>query len=180
MKKFFLMLIILFFCGIVSADVCIDIIKDSSVLLNMEIYKGYASAELVYQDVFWNVLYERIKMFGFLFLLCFTPIRRYLSTITASVFSFIWGFFLMSCIIELGLVGVVVGIGAVIPHGLLYGALILMMLQQREIYTYHHKNNVAFNIVNIVLMILLFITGCVIESLVSTHFIPWVIRLSLI
>lgn len=171
---------ILFLCGIVSADVCIDIIKDSSVLMDLEIYKGYANADLIYQDVFWNVLYERLKLFGFLFLLCFTPIREFLGTLFLSIFSFVWGFFIMSCILELGLAGVVVGITSVLPHGLLYGALIVMFLSQKNVHTYHQKGRLAFNILTYVVMILLLITGCVIESLVSTHFIPWVIRLSLI
>ncbi len=181
MKKFFLMLAILFLCGIVSADICVDIIKDSSVLMDLEIYKSYANAELIYKDVFWNVLYERLKMFAFLFLLCFTPLREFLGVLLASVFSFIWGFFSMSCMIELGLAGVVIGIASVLPHGLLYGVLIVMMLAKRErTYTYHKKSQVAFSIVSCMAILLLLVTGCVLESLVSTHFIPWVIRLSLI
>lgn len=174
------MLMILFICGIVSADVCIDIIKDSRVLLDLEIYKDYANANLVYQDVFWNILYERLKLVSFLFLLCFTPLRDLLGVMVVSVFSYIWGFFIMSCIAELGLAGVVVGIASVLPHGLLYGALIMMFLSQKNTHTYHYKGKIAFNIVSYIVMILLLITGCVLESLVSTHFIPWVIRLSLI
>lgn len=181
MKKFFLMLAILFLCGIVSADICIDIIKDSSVLMDFEIYKSYANAELVYKDVFWNILYERLKLFAFLVLLCFTPLREFLGVLLASIFSFIWGFFSMSCILQLGLAGVVVGIASVLPHGLLYGALIVMMLaKQDRTYTYHQKENMAFYIMSCIVMLLLFVTGCVLESLISTHFIPWVIRLSLI
>lgn len=182
MKKFFLMLIILFICGIISADVCIGILKEHSALLDLEIYKGYANARLVYRDVFWNVLYERLKLFGFIFLLCFTPLANVLGILIASIFSFIWGFFLMSCITELGMAGVVVGISSVLPHGLLYGGLIIMLLGGgvAEVYTYYHRGRIAINIANIIIMVLLLITGCVLESIVSTHFIPWVIRLSLI
>ncbi len=180
MKKFFLMLAIIFICGIISADVCIDIVKDSSVLIDLEIYKGYANAKLLFHDVFWNILYERIKLVVFIILLCFTPLRNYLAILIVSVFSFIWGFFIMSCIRELGLAGVVVGIASVIPHGLFYGALIMMMLGGGEVhsYTYQNRGGIALNIANAIIMILLVVTGCVMESLVSTHFIPWVIRLS--
>lgn len=174
------MLMILFICGIVSADVCLDIIKNSSVLMDLELYKSYANARLIYQDVFWNIFYERLKLFGFLFLLCFTPIRDKLGILVVSIFSFVWGFFIMSCIAELGLAGVVVGIASVLPHGLLYGGLTVMLLGEKRVHTYHYKGRVAFNIVSYIVMILLLITGCVLESIVSTHFIPWVIRLSLI
>lgn len=180
MKKSFFMLIILFICGIVSADVCMNIIKESSALIDLEMYKGYANAKLVYQDVVWNILYERLKLFALLFLLCFTPIREKLSVILVSVFSFIWGFYMMSCILELGMAGVVIGIAAVLPHGLFYGALIFMILGEQNIHNYHYKGKVAFNIVTGIVLFLLFVTGCVMESLISTHFIPWVIRLSLI
>lgn len=183
MKKFFLMLVIIFISGMISADVCIDMVKDSSVLLDLELYKGYANARLVYQDVFWNVMYERIKLFAFIILLCFTPLRNYLVSLVMGVFSFIWGFFIMSCITELGLAGVVVGITSVLPHGLLYGALVMMLLGGGDIpysYTYQRRGSIALNVVNVIIMVLLLITGCVMESLVSTHFIPWVIRLSLI
>lgn len=182
MKKFFLMLVILFLSGILSADICVDMLKESSVLTDLEIYKAFANAKLFFQDVFWNILYERIKLFAFLFLLCFTPLRNFLSTIIVSIFSFIWGFFIMSCVAELGLAGIVVGIASVIPHGLLYGGLIMMMLGAGEVrtYTYHNKSQAALNFMNILIMLLLLITGCVLESIVSTHFIPWVIRLSLI
>ena len=182
MKKFFLMLIILFICGIISADVCVEIIKESSVLLDLETYKGYANAQLIYRDVFWNILYERIKLFAFLFLLCFTPLSSFLPILITSIFSYIWGFFIMTCITELGMAGVVVGIFSVLPHGLLYAALIIMLLGggTSQMYTYHNRGRIALSIANIIIMILLLITGCVLESLVSTHFIPWVIRLSLI
>ena len=174
------MLIILFICGIVSADVCVNMIKESSVLVDLEMYKGYANAELLYQNVIWNILYERLKLFVFLFLLCFTPIREKLSVIIVSLFSFIWGFYMMSCILEMGLAGVVIGIAAVLPHGLCYGALIFMILGELDVHNYHYKGTIAINVASCVVMFLLFITGCVMESLVSTHFIPWVIRLSLI
>lgn len=180
MKKSFFMLAILFICGIVSADVCINIIKDSSALVDLEMYKGYANARLVYQDVVWNIIYERLKLIAFLRLLCVTPIREKLGVLIVSVFSFIWGFYIMSCILELGLAGVVIGIAAVLPHGFLYGVLIIMMLGERNVHNYHYKSKVTLNILSYIVMFLLFLTGCVIESLVSTHFIPWVIRLSLI
>lgn len=178
MKKSFFMLMILFICGFISADVCINIIKDSSALINLEMYKEYANASLVFKDVVWNILYERLKLFGFVFLLCFTPLRKRLGILLVSVFSFVWGFYIMSCILELGLAGVVIGIAAVFPQGLFYGVLIITMLRERSVHNYHYKGKIALNILSCMVMVLLFVTGCVMEGLISTHFIPWVIRLS--
>ena len=63
MKKFLIVLIIIFICGILSADVCLNEIKESEVLVGIDFYKEYANAKLAYKDVFWNNLYERIKLF---------------------------------------------------------------------------------------------------------------------
>lgn len=180
MKKFLIVLIIIFICGILSADVCLEQVKDSAVLVGLDFYKEYANAKLAFKDVFWNVLYERIKLFGVLLLMCFTPIREKIGVVLATIFSFIWGFFLMSCIIELGIVGLAVGLASVIPHGLLYGGVIWMALGKRRTRSYHTKDRIAINIVTYLVMILLFVTACIVESLVGTYFIPWVIRLSLI
>ena len=182
MKKSFFILAILFVCGVISADICTEILKEGNKLFNLDMYKTYANAELVYRDIFWNILYERIKLFGFLLLLCFTPIRRYIGAIVICLFSFIWGFYIMICIVELGLAGVVVGIACVLPHGLLYGIMLTMIFAKNEIrtYSYQSKGTIGRNIVDIFSVLLLFITGCVLESIVSTHFIPWLIRLSMI
>ena len=180
MKKFLIVLIIIFICGIMSADICLTQIKDSAVLVGIDFYEQYANAKLAFKDVFWNVLYERAKLFGILLVLCFTPIKEKIGVVFAPVFSFVWGFFLMSCIVELGVAGLIVGLASVFPHGLLYGGALLMVLSKRRTRSYHTKDRVAINAATYIFMVLLFITGCVIESLIGTHFIPWVIRLSLI
>lgn len=180
MKKFLIVLIIIFICGVLSADVCIEQIQDSEVLVGLDFYKEYANTKLTFKDVFWNTLYERVKLFSVLLLLCFTPMKEKIMFFLAPVFSFVWGFFLMSCIIELGVAGLVVGLASVIPHGFLYGGGILLLLRKKRVHSFHTKDKVAINIATYILMILLFVTGCIVESLVGTHFIPWVIRLSLI
>jgi len=180
MKKFFLMLLVLFLCGVISADLCMEKIINSNALLDIEMYEGYANANLAFQDVFWNIFYERTKLVAILVLLCFTPIKEKISVLLISMFSFAWGFFVMSCISELGMAGIVVGISAVLPHGLFYGGIIMMLLLKSSRHSYRQREVVAFNTVTYIAIILLFITGCVIESIMGSHFIPWVIRLGLI
>ncbi len=180
MKKFILMLLILFICGIISADLCIEKLVNSDSLLNIEIYKEYANAKFTFENVLWNVLYERAKLVVILILLCFTPIKDKIAVLFLSVFSFAWGFFCMSCISELGMAGVVVGIASVLPHGLLYGGIIVLLLIQRNRHRFHQKNQVIISAVTYVAIGFMFITGCIIESIMGTHFIPWVIRLGLI
>lgn len=180
MKKFLLMLLILFLCGIISADLCIEKLVNSNALLDIEMYEGYANANLAFQDVFWNILYERAKLVVILVLLCFTPIKEKISIFLISIFCFAWGFFCMSCISELGMAGIVVGIGSVLPHGILYGGIVALLLFRKNTYSYYHKESVPFSAITYIAIILMFLTGCIFESIMGTHFIPWVIRLGLI
>ena len=180
MRKFLIVLIIIFICGILSADVCLKQIQDSNVLVGLDFYKQYANTKMAFKDVFWSILYERVKLFSLLILLCFTPIKEKIGVILVPLFSFIWGFFLMSSIIELGVAGLVVGLASVIPHGIFYGGVIWLVLRRQQSRYYYSKNRIATNVGMFFGGILLFITGCIIESLIGTHFIPWIIRLSLI
>jgi len=174
------MLIIFFVCGFISADLCIEELQKNDVLLQLEVYKEFANAKLLFRDIFWNILYERIKLFGVIILLCFTPLKDKLFPVFLSIFSFVWGFFFMNTITELGVAGVVVSLGAVLPQGLFYMGVFSIILKERSERKYRYKNQVVRMITMILFVVLLFITGCVIESLMSTHFIPWVIRLSLV
>ena len=180
MKKFLFILIIIFICGILSADICLNQINESEVLIKLTVFEQYATAKMVFKDVFWNLIYARMKLFAGIILLCFTPLKEKLTFIIAPVFSFVWGFFLMSCIMELGVAGVVVGLASVLPHGVLYGTILWMISRGGRSRVYYRKSNAIMNAGGYVFIGLLFITGVIIESLVGTHFIPWVIRLSMI
>lgn len=180
MKKLLFVLIIIFICGVLSADICLKQIQESDIFIGSEVYEQYATSKIMFKDVFWNVFYERVKLFTGIVLLCFTPLKERLGIILAPIFSFIWGFFLMSCIVELGASGLVVGLASVLPHGIFYGGSIWFLLGGIRRRGYHVKNQVAMNLGKYIFVVLLFITACVIESLVGIHFIPWVIRLSLV
>ena len=180
MKKILLMLLIFFVCGIISADLCIEKLKLSNVILDLETYRAYAYANLKFRDVFWNICYERVKLILVLLLLGYIPVKQRVSIVLICIFSFVWGFFFLGCVLELGLAGVVVGICSVFPHGLIYLFLLIMTLQERKSYSFHRRERVLMGLTSYLSLILMFLTGCVIESVIGTHFIPWVIRLGLI
>lgn len=180
MKKFLIVLMIIFICGVLSADVCLKQIEESDVFLGVDFYEQYANAKMTFKNVFWNVLYERTKLLGILLVFSLTPIKEKIGIILLPLFSFVWGFYIMSCIIELGVAGIVVGLASVLPHGLFYGMGIGGLFIGGKDRVYHHKNQGVIHIAKYMFILLLLLTACVIESLVGTHFIPWVIRLSLI
>lgn len=180
MKKFLIMLILFFICGFICADLCMEELQKSDILIHLDVYKAYANAKLLFKDVFWSVFYERLKQFIIIMLLCFTPLKDKLLSIILSVFSFIWGFFFMSCIVELGIAGTFVASGAVLPHGIFYIAVLVMSLKQNIHKRYHYNNRIIKMGMSWLFLLLMFVTACVLEALMNTHFIPWVIRLSMI
>lgn len=180
MKKFLIILIIMFICGVLSADVCLKQMEENNVLLSLDFYEQYANADIVFENVFWNIVYERMKILGVLFILCFTPIKEKIGVLIGPIFSFIWGFYFMSCIMKLGIAGVVVGLACVLPHGILYLCGIVLMLTSEHERTYYRKKQGILHMLKYMVVVLLFITACVLESLIGTHFIPWLIRLSFI
>ena len=180
MKKFLVFLIGIFILGILCANAVMINLKDSQSFLSMEAYREYANSKVMFKDVFWSVLYERVRIFGVFGIVCFTPVKRWLAPIVSPVFSFVWGFFLMSCIVGLGVVGLVVGLASVLPHGVLYAITVFQMINVSNSKRYLRKETVIQHVSFYIFMMLIFVTACVIETLIATHFIPWVIRLSFI
>ena len=125
-------------------------------------------------------MYERMRIFGIVLIICYTPLKKIFRYIIAPVFSFMWGFFLMSCIISLGVAGLFVGLASVLPHGILYGMIVWILMVVNGERRYYIKDRIVKDVIRYIFCVLLFITGCVLESVIATHFIPWIIRLSLI
>ncbi len=178
MRKWILTLCILMISGMIVADICLVGLEEAGVLIDKEVFQSYAYSLVGFQETIWNLLYERIKLVAFLILLFLTPIRKYLPVIFAGVFAFFYGFFFMNCILTLGFVGVVVGLGAVFPHGIFYVAIFLSLLGREGRHTYRRGKLIPQNILTYILAVLFFLTGCILECIMGVHFIPWIIRLS--
>lgn len=180
MKKIILTLLILFVCGMFAADICIQNLVEQNIILSMEVFKEYAYSKIGFKDVIWNMIYDRTKQFLCLLLLRITPLREYIPLIILGILFFCLGFFTMSCVLAIGFVGIVVGLASILPHGLFYAGAYLMIDRKRRVQNFKHYQDIAKGSITYVLMILFFITGCVIECVMGVHFVPWIIRLSFI
>ena len=162
MKKIVWIFLIVFLCGIVVADICTNKLLMADVVLTGEGLRKYATSKIVFNDVIWNLFYERLKQLICVLILRITPLKRYIAVSLIGILVFAFGFFTMSCILAIGFVGILIGLASVFPHGLLYIG--------------------GFNFLqsNRILAVMFFITGCVIECVIGVHFVPWIIRLSMI
>lgn len=180
MKKFLIVLSIVFVCGIITADIFTGRLLNTEIILSMDMLKKYAYSELFFNDVIWNLMYERLKQYICILLCGITPLKNYISIILVGILLFCFGFFTMSCILAIGFVGVLIGIASIIPHGFLYYVSYHLMSQQSRVYSYQQTGKIPQKIITYILAIMFFITGCVIECVIGVHFIPWLIRVSLI
>lgn len=180
MRKLLLILGILFACGAITADICIQGLQSENILINTEEFQNYAYSKVAFKEVIWNMLYERGKLIICLFVLYLTPLRDKMPFIFIGIFSFCLGFFTMNCIELLGFVGVCVALASVFPHGIFYVGIFLIMYRNQSVRGYRTKEKTPQLLATYVFMLLLFITGCVMECVMGVHFIPWIIRLSLV
>ena len=174
------MLLLLFLCGMISGDIIAGDLKEDSVILGLEVYKEYAYSKPKFELVFWQIFFERCKCLGFVAILAITPLREKLPVVLTGIYVFAMGFFTMSSLISLGAVGLLVALFVFLPQIVFYGGMLLVLYRGHTSRRFRQGEKVAFYAIRILLILLLFAAGCVVECLVGVHFIPWMIRLSLV
>lgn len=180
MKKIWIMLLLLFLCGIISGDLIAESLKKDGVILGIEVYKEYAYSKPVFEEIFWQILFERCKYLIIAVILIMTPLKKMIPLILIGLATFMLGFFTMSNMISLGAVGLLIAIVTFLPQLLFYGGMVLILYQRQSRHKLRQGEKLAFRTLSIVLAMMLFAAGCVVESLVGVYLIPWMIRLSLI
>lgn len=178
-KKIFLLLLLLI-CGMVSADVLAIMSDFENIVVGTEEYRAYAYAEVTFEEIFWKLFYERGKLLVTLALISVLPIREKILSVLVCIFTYGYGFFFMSCLMEIGIAGILIGLSAIFPHGILYGIAIVLLFHRRELRSYQRTKRVGYEMGGMVIVIALFVAGCVVECFIGTTFMPWVIRLSMI
>lgn len=178
MKRFLSIIIIIFLCGIITAEICFEQADEANYLLNLDRFRKLAYNQPPFGRILWDLVYERGKMFAFLLLLYLTPIRERVLLLGMIWFAFSYGFFLMSCMITLGIVGFVVAVTGVFPHWICYIGLLIYLVRRSHFRGYYGLNVLTQRVVTVGTVVVIFATGCVLECFMGVHFIPWLIRLS--
>mgnify|MGYP003308087247 FL=1 len=180
MKKSIFLLLLLLICGMVSADVLAIVSDFEDIVIGAKEYKAYAYSEVTFKEMFWKLLYARGKMLAMLALVSILPIREKILPLIGCLFTYGYGFFFMSCLMEMGIAGIPISLSAIFPHGILYGIAIMLMFKRRELRSYHMNKRIGYQAGGTVMILLLSVAGCIIECFIGTEFMPWVIRLSMV
>ena len=180
MKKIIIMLLLLFLCGMISGDLIAESIQKESVLIGMEVYKEYAYSKPLFEEIIWQIFFERCKCLSIIVILILTPMKKILPVLLMGGATFLWGFFTMSNLISLGVVGLFIAIITFLPQLIFYGGMLFLLYRSQNLRTFRQGEKIASTTATGVVCVMLFLAGCVVETLVGVHLIPWMIRLSLI
>lgn len=168
MKKRIWIWLLFFLAGVLLAELLGKEFFTTYGFLSEYHLKNYASAKLELPDLFWNVLWERGKLFLLIALICATPARKLLPPVGKGIACFVLGLFAAADIILLGGWGILLFVCALLPHGIFYLGSILLIYGMKPSYACDGKRKNARFFLQILLIWTLFAAGCLLETTAGT------------
>lgn len=176
MKKRIWIWLLFFLAGILLAELLGKQFFITYGFLSEYHLKNYAAATMDRMALFWNVFWERGKLFLLIALICATPLRRLIPAMIKGVVSFIMGLFAAASTILLGVYGILLSLTVFLPHGIFYLGAILLIYGLKPMYAYEGKRKNARFFLQILLIWILFAAACLIETLLGTWLQQTVLR----
>jgi hypothetical protein len=168
MKRTCILCLILLLAGILTAQLFGAEFLGTYGFLNDYYLKAFARSNPDKLDLFWNILWERGKLFLFFALLAATPLRRWLRPLLLGLFFYFTGFYGAACLICQQLLGLGIFVLSLLPHGAFYAAAACFFLRLEPPGMYCGKKYIFSYILAIAIVMLLFLIGCILETAVSS------------
>lgn len=145
--------------------------------LNEYHMQSFANSHLDTTTLLGNILWERGKLFAFLWMLSYTPARKVMPLIIRCIICFTGGVFLAACVLNMGIAGIVFFILSWFPHGIIY-LLVLYLMLRSDRHRYYKQNNPTWKrIAATAGVILVFIFGCILEVVAGVAIMQRLIQL---
>ena len=138
--------------------------------------QNFAGLQIEPASLFWNILWERMKLFFIILIFSATPGRKLILPALKSLFSLSMGFFSSICFMRMGWLGGLVLFSAVVPHGIFYVLLLWGILGVEPVKTFDNRRMIKMRIKRILAGLVLIINGCLIEATVSTRILQMVLK----
>ena len=168
MKRNVLIVIISLLTGVILAGVFGTSFFSTYGFLNEYNLRSYCELNLNVEDVFCEILWERMKFFLCIFILGSTPFKRVVGKMLLIISGVIFGFLGYASIIALGGLGIVFWGLIFFPHGIIYFIGCYIVLKAKN-YKYYAKNLILRNVLLYGVVILTLINGCLIETTISAN-----------
>lgn len=145
--------------------------------LNEYQLQSFAYSKMDKMDLFWNVLWDRGKLFLVFVLICATSMRKLLPIVGKSLLGFLIGIFGTVCVMHLGAYGILFLLATLFPHWILYLAVLIMIYRFRPMYSHEGKRKNTRFFLQILLIWMLFLAGCVSETLIGTQLLQLLLKI---
>ena len=176
MKKTFILFLILFLAGVLSAQLFGSEFLATYGFLNEYHLQSFAAAKIQKVDLFWNVLWERGKLFLFLTILLLTPARRAVPSITGGLLSATAGLYGTACVMLFGIRGVGLFFCSLLPQWIFYFlAGFFLFRLQRPVLNNTGKEKVSY-VFSVLLILILIVVGCIVEVTFGMGLLQWCLR----
>ncbi len=168
MKKEMLILFLLILAGIFSTQLFGSDFFAEYGFLNEYHLQLFADAKLDRVALFWNVFWERGKLFLVFALLGITPLKQLLPLLMKCAFGYTIGLYGAACVMNLGGAGFGVLLLSLLPHGIFYLLALIGLFYLERPMIYREKKYVFRRVLAVVLLVILLTAGCLLETAVST------------
>lgn len=178
MRKEYLVYIVLFLGGIWVAQL---IGKDYFVTygyLNTNHLDGFIREETDYVDLFWHILWTRGKQFLAIWILQLTFLKRVLPVLIKLLLTFLTGFLLMVCCMTVGATGLLLVLAAIFPHGICYLLALWGILGWQQTRVLDRKRRAKTIVLEVGICMLLIISGGILETIVGTRILKYILKVS--
>lgn len=178
MRKNFFIGILLFLLGIWVAQLIGKEYFATYGYLNSFHRERFVEEDLNLVDLFWNILWTRGKQFFLIWILQMSVCKRVLPLFLKALFVFLLGFFLAVCCMITGANGIWVVFATLFPHGICYFGALLGILDTRRMILPERRQKVKAVIMQSAICILLMMSGAILETVVGTRILRYVLKAS--
>ncbi len=145
--------------------------------LNEYHMRSFADSDTERMTLLGNILWERGKLFVFLWILSYTPARKVIPLVLRCLICFTGGIFLAACMLNMGVMGLLFFLCSWMPHGLIYLIVLYLMLRSDRHRYYSHSHPVGKRVATMLGIVIVFVFGCVVEATVGVWLMQKVILL---
>lgn len=166
MKRKTYLCILLFLIGIGIASLVGN--GDAEIFGNEYHVQNFGVVELDKMGLLCEVLWNRGKLFLMLMVFLATPVRKWIPFCTAACLSFLAGIYIKICLIQFGLKGILIFLISLLPHGIFYGMVAVLLFLMSKNRNYYRKGEMLSRILVIIIMLTLFFVGALLEVWTSS------------
>ena len=165
-----IMLAVGFFVGVLYQNVVAKQFGVSIQIFQSYFLNQYKQTKFVAEEYIWYVLKARLWPFVMLMLLWKLKWKKTISCLMCLGTGFLLGMLMVASLMQLGLKGILLCLGGMLPHMIFYVLAYSVLL----LYFYHYPRRI-WSPVKSIFVVLMMVLGMVTETYLNPYFVKWII-----